>query len=87
MVQALGVVIFASKAMYVEMSLGRDLKRACFVHLQTLSFSYYNVTPVGYLLARVMSDTTALPAPRPGAWWMCCGRCATLSACLSPCLP
>ena len=60
LVQALGVVIFASKAMYVEMSLGRDLKRACFVHLQTLSFSYYNVTPVGYLLARVMSDTNRI---------------------------
>lgn len=46
--------------MKVEMKVGRDLKRACFVHLQTLSFSYYNVTPVGYILARVMSDTNRI---------------------------
>ncbi len=39
------------------MNLGRDLKRAQFEHLQTLSFSYYNTTPVGYIHARVMSDT------------------------------
>ena len=33
---------------------------ACFVHLQTLSLSYYNVTPVGYLLSRIMSDTNRI---------------------------
>lgn len=48
---------FTRGCMKVEMNLGRDLKRACFVHLQTLSFSYYNTTPVGYILSRVMSDT------------------------------
>ena len=42
------------------MQMGRDMKRACFVHLQTLSFSYYNVTPVGYILARVMNDTNRI---------------------------
>ena len=31
-----------------------------FTHLQTLSFSFYNVTPVGYLLSRVMSDTSRI---------------------------
>ena len=30
------------------------------MHLQTLSFSYYNVTPVGYILARVMNDTNRI---------------------------
>ena len=39
------------------MNVGKDLKRAQFVHLQKLSFSYYNTTPVGYIHARVMSDT------------------------------
>ena len=34
--------------------------RALFHHLQTLSFSFYNVTPVGYLLTRVMSDTNRI---------------------------
>ena len=39
---------------------GKDLKRAQFVHLQKLSFSYYNTTPVGYIHARVMSDTSKI---------------------------
>ena len=41
----------------VEMNLNRDLRNAAFNHLQTLSFSYYNQNAVGYLHARVMSDT------------------------------
>lgn len=40
-----------------EMFIGRDLKRASFDHLQTLSFSYFNQNSVGYIHARVMSDT------------------------------
>lgn len=55
--QTVSVILFTRGSMRIEMNLGRDLKRACFVHLQSLSFSYYNVTPVGYILTRVMSDT------------------------------
>lgn len=44
-------------ATVIEMNVGKDLKWAQFKHLQTLSFSYYNTTPVGYIHARVMSDT------------------------------
>ena len=61
-VQTVLVIIFSRQAMVVEMNVGKDLKRASFVHLQKLSFSYYNVTPVGYLLARVMSDTNRIAA-------------------------
>jgi ATP-binding cassette subfamily B protein len=50
-------VIFARTAIKLEMGFSRDLKKACFVHLQTLSLSYYNTTPVGYMISRVMSDT------------------------------
>lgn len=60
LLQTLSVIFFTRGNMKVEMQVGRDLKRACFVHLQTLSFSYYNVTPVGYILARVMSDTNRI---------------------------
>ncbi len=60
LIQCLSVVIFVRHAMVVEMKLGRDLKRAAFVHLQTLSFSYYNTTPVGIIMARVMSDTNKI---------------------------
>lgn len=61
-VQILNFVFYTLSAMKVEMRMGRDLKKACFTHLQTLSFSYYNVTPVGYILARVMSDTNKIAA-------------------------
>ena len=60
LLQALFVILFTRGSMRIEMYFGRDLKRACFVHLQTLSFSYYNVTPVGYIHSRVMSDTNRI---------------------------
>ena len=41
----------------VEMSVNRDLRNLSFNHLQTLSFSYFNQNNVGYIHARVMSDT------------------------------
>ncbi len=41
----------------VEMSMDRDLRDAAFSHLQTLSFAYFNQNNVGYIHARVMSDT------------------------------
>ncbi|MDR2779603.1 MAG: ABC transporter ATP-binding protein/permease [Synergistaceae bacterium] len=57
LVQLAATVIFTRAAIRVEMGFSRDLKKACFEHLQTLSLSYYNTTPVGYIIARVMSDT------------------------------
>ncbi|NCB04379.1 MAG: ABC transporter ATP-binding protein, partial [Clostridia bacterium] len=54
------VVLFSRTCMRIEMKMGRDLKRRAFLHLQELSFSYYNTTPVGYILARVMSDTSRI---------------------------
>lgn len=41
----------------IEMTVNRDLRNASFNHLQTLSFSYFNQNSVGYIHARVMSDT------------------------------
>ncbi|MBQ3798550.1 MAG: ABC transporter ATP-binding protein [Butyrivibrio sp.] len=41
----------------VEMNMDRDLRDAAFSHLQTLSFAYFNQNNVGYIHARVMSDT------------------------------
>lgn len=60
LLQALSVVAFARNSMRIEMCVGRDMRRTLFTHLQTLSFSFYNVTPVGYLLTRVMSDTNRI---------------------------
>lgn len=44
----------------IEMSIDRDLRNAAFSHLQTLSFSYFNQNSVGYIHARVMSDTSKI---------------------------
>lgn len=41
----------------IEMSVDRDLRDVSFNHLQELSFSYFNQNNVGYIHARVMSDT------------------------------
>lgn len=58
--QALTTVLYARQSMVIEMKMGQDLKRKCFVHLQKLPLSFYNQTSVGYILARVMSDTNRI---------------------------
>lgn len=55
--QTICVYVSVRAATIIEMNVGKDLKWAQFEHLQRLSFSYYNTTPVGYIHARVMSDT------------------------------
>ena len=55
--QTISVYSSVRAATIIEMNVGKDLKWAQFEHLQRLSFSYYNTTPVGYIHARVMSDT------------------------------
>lgn len=52
--------IACAYAMRIEVSINRDLRNAAFSHLQTLSFSYYNQNSVGYIHARVMSDTSRI---------------------------
>lgn len=44
----------------IEIGTGRDMRKKIFEHLQTLSFSYYNQNSVGYIFARVMSDTARI---------------------------
>ncbi len=57
LLQSLSVVAFCRQSIHIEMNMGKELRKSLFHHLQTLSFSYYNVTPVGYILSRVMNDT------------------------------
>lgn len=49
--------ISAYLAFRTELNINRDLRQTSFEHLQTLSLSYYNQNSVGYIHARVMSDT------------------------------
>ncbi|HEX2927676.1 MAG TPA: ABC transporter ATP-binding protein [Ruminiclostridium sp.] len=57
LVQSLSVIIFIRNAITVELNVAKSIRKSLFVHLQKLSFTYYNKTPVGYMMARVMSDT------------------------------
>ena len=60
LLQSVLVVVSTRYTMKIEMYLGRDLRRELFEHLQILSISFYNVTPVGYLLTRVTNDTNRI---------------------------
>ena len=51
------VFIFGRQLMVVEMKMGYLLREDCFIHLQKLPLSYHNTNSVGFLIARVMSDT------------------------------
>ena len=55
--QALINYISCAQATIVEMKVNRELRQTGFKHLQTLSFSYFNQNSVGYIHARLMSDT------------------------------
>ncbi len=47
-------------AMATELRMDREMRNKAFAHLQELSFDYYNKNSVGYIHARVMSDTSRI---------------------------
>ena len=59
-ISSLSTFISCHNAMTVEVSVNRDLRQAAFEHVQTLSFSYFNQNSVGYIHARVLSDTSRI---------------------------
>ena len=70
------VILFASLVNYiscaqatiVEVRVNQQLRQVGFKHLQTLSFSYFNQNSVGYILARLMSDTSRIGTLV--SWWL-----------------
>ncbi len=46
----------------LEQYVSRDLRNNSFDHLQSLSFSYFNTNSVGYIHARIISDTERISA-------------------------
>lgn len=52
--------IACTLATIIEMRAHRELRQRGFAHLQTLSFSYFNQNSVGYIHARLMSDTSRI---------------------------
>ena len=58
--QGVNVRLFIATALNAEVGVTRSLCEAVFTHLQKLSFSYYNQTPVGTMMSRTHSDTTRI---------------------------
>ena len=62
------IILFAAGSNYIacalatiiEVRIHKDLRQTGFNHLQTLSFSYFNQNSVGYIHARLMSDTARI---------------------------
>ena len=50
-------IILCGKA---ECGINRHIRKLCFHRLEELSFSYYDQTPVGYIISRMTSDTARL---------------------------
>lgn len=59
-IQGWGSVVYSQKAILIEMGIGRDMRHNLYKHIQELSIEYFNVTPVGFILARVMNDTNSM---------------------------
>jgi ATP-binding cassette, subfamily B, bacterial len=57
LVQAVGVFTFIFLAGVLGERVQYDLRREMFGHLQDLSLSYYDRTPVGWMMSRVTSDS------------------------------
>jgi ATP-binding cassette, subfamily B, bacterial len=59
-VQAVNVYLLIAIAGKVDMGICYDIRKHGFKRLQELSFSYYDKTAVGWLMARMTSDTSRL---------------------------
>jgi len=59
-VQAVTVLGFIVLAGILGERVQYDLRRKLFNHLQELSFSYYDKTPVGWIMSRVTSDSSRI---------------------------
>lgn len=54
------IYTFIKNAGTIEVQLSYRLRKAAFEKLQSLSFSYFNKTPIGWVMARLTSDATRL---------------------------
>ena len=60
MTNAVCVFTFCAQAGHIENGMSHDIRKDAFKRLQELSFSYYDKTPVGYIMARMTSDAQRL---------------------------
>ncbi|MCE5189065.1 MAG: ABC transporter ATP-binding protein/permease [Eubacteriales bacterium] len=60
LLQGSGVITFINCAGQLEMKIAYTIRQDAFHRLQELSFSFYDRTAVGYIMARMMSDISRL---------------------------
>jgi len=60
LMQSSGVITFITFAGKLEMAIAYTIRQDTFLRLQELSFSFYDRTAVGYVMARMMSDISRL---------------------------
>ena len=60
LLQSSGVITFINFAGQLEMAIAYNIRQDAFLRLQELSFSFYDRTAVGYIMARMMSDISRL---------------------------
>ena len=58
--QGMGVFLFIRGSGRLEMDMSYDIRQDAFAKLQQLSFSFYDTTSVGWLMARMVSDIARL---------------------------
>ena len=56
LLQTFSIYVFIALVGKIEAGVIYDIRKAAFHKLQSLSFSYYDKTPVGWIMARVTSD-------------------------------
>lgn len=54
------VFLFARQSGRIETGFSYDIRKRAFAHLQQLSYSYYDKTPTGWIMARITSDVQRL---------------------------
>lgn len=59
-IQCVNIWFFIHNAGQIESKVTRDIRQAAFENLQELSFSYYDKTPVGWIMARTVSDVVKI---------------------------
>lgn len=60
LLQGICVVLFIALSGKLEMSIAYNIRQDAFKKLQELSFSYYDKTAVGYIMARMVGDISRL---------------------------
>ncbi|MCD6180982.1 MAG: ABC transporter ATP-binding protein [Candidatus Cloacimonetes bacterium] len=58
--QSINIYFFIKVAGYIEQRMIYDIRQKAFHHLQELSYNYYDKTPVGWIMARLTSDSQRL---------------------------